>query len=428
MRYLGPLALCLFLVPAVVGQDFTLKYFGEDPDQEYSPTPDQSDATENWARHGDHAGGRLPKGPVEDPPKAPEPEEEDVPDVDWPTGKPPAYGEDREVVPVPRRWPGPRRPARRAAIANPMRKATKPPENDIVDSDEQLRDAPGPANYSLWKNLSTPLMLPAQKVAEASPADAKNLGRQDYERTIFGIKGRQGAVPVSPYGKALPTAKGHGIYVTVELRVDDFSTEYAPRAARFARENGFKLDKSMPPEAGNGRVKIHGWLKPNAFGRAAASDFVARIQSKNLHRSGKPLGGPSTEILVGLRIPPESTPTTVLREVAQRLARDADFELDRVVGYQRIPGTSRMVLVISGRVPVRRIGKLMADAAVVKTVPAPRKDRPSVRRASVGPESIFKKFVRFQRSHRSAVALVLVLIAFSMVSTSFARRRRPRYR
>lgn len=354
---------------------FGALFFGEGGGQTPPMTPDQSDYCESASRQTGEQAGPPPE----------EAQEEPLPDyVDKVPASTRRFKAD-DVRNIPRRWPGPRRRLKHSR--------TKRPPNSILDDHEELRDAPAAASrYSLWANLSTPLLLPASKTGDVSLDDAKVLGREDYDAHILS-KGKgsdSSVVPVINPSMALPPRGGlSAVPVTIELDIRETPGEYRDAVAALSRDTGFKMDARFEPRflgTGQGKVSMRGWLELDKLREVMSREEVLLVEAERVGLSSMRRGG-LTDILVGVRIPMQSSPTEALKVTVGRLAENAGFQLIRTIGYQRIPGTSKMVLIVLGRVPVRRLSRVMADPSVVKVAPAPGKMSPrdaAVRRSKRG--------------------------------------------
>ncbi len=321
-----------------------------------------------------------------------------------------------DVRSIPRRWPGPRRrPAKgkSGAAADSNRR--------IMDGDEELRDAPAAAGrYSLWNNLSTPLLLPATKVNSVPLSQAQALGRRDYEDHILAARMPAGkAVDVKGgktmsgrFDSASPVRAGKAldkVPIVVELDVKATPGEYRDAVAGLSAATGFTEDERFSPRflgVDRTRVSVRGWLLARRFSEITTRAGVLRVvQDRAFDRVMRPVQEGLTDVLVGLRIPPESSPTEALKIAVARLGDNAGFQLMRTIGYQRVPGTSMMVLIVAGRVPVRRISQVLADPAVVKVAPAPKEAARRVRQ----PRPFWRATVPDWARHPVTWALALML-------------------
>ena len=145
-----------------------------------------------------------------------------------------------------------------------------------------------------------------------------------------------------------------------------------------------------------------------------------------VHRSSRPDSeGARTELLVGLSIPTGSSPSAVLSAAASRLALRSGFEVRKVIGYQTIPGTSRMVIIVSGQVPVSNIAKVMGDPSVVKVVPSPDSvpAQAAAPLAAAPAKRSSGSFLAHAASKNPVLFLLAVLLTLSLAGTAFARSR-----
>lgn len=301
--------------------------------------------------------------------------------------------------------------------------------------------------YSLWSSLSTPLLLPAEDVGQVPPDRAMTLGRSDYETHILGRREKlrdavagvrtasagPGALlrrAVSAPRRALPPVpEPRGLFVTVELDIAAAAAPLSEVLAGLAARTGFRLDKRFAPTGLNtdlSKVAVRGWLPAERLGEIIRMPGVNRLDIERV--PGKPVvrDGARTEILIGLRMPPNLSPTEVLREAVRRLGDSAGFRLDRPVGYQRVPGTSRMVLLAAGNVPVRKLGALMADPGVIKVAPMPVKKDADARERSGSRAASGGFFVRAARQH-PYLLLTTLLLLLSLFSSSMRPRSRSRF-
>ncbi len=380
---------------------FGALFFGEGGGETPPMTPDQADYCESASRQVGEQAGPPPE----------EAKEEPIPDY---VDRDPAYLEKEGTKPfpapkrnltdirnIPRRWPG---PLRRSKTSE-----TKKPPRSIMDDNEELRDAPAAASrYSLWANLSTPLLLPAAKAREVSLDDAKVLGREDYDAHILSRRRASGssivAVPsassansVSGIVREENSMRAGAMPVTIELDIRETPGEYRDAVAALSRDTGFRIDERFEPRflgTGHGKVSMRGWLRSGKLGEVMSRKEVLLVEVQRVVSAAARKGG-LTDILVGVRIPMRSSPTEALKVAAGRLAENAGFQLIRTIGYQRIPGTSRMVLIVLGRVPVRQLSRVMGDPSVVKVAPAPggKSDR-ALTRGSVASTGRWKAALR----------------------------------
>lgn len=332
-----------------------------------------------------------------------------------------------------RAWPGPRRPAQEGETPAPAvtpkeesaawAPASPLPEGSIPAADEPMRDAMAavdPMRYSLWAGLSAPLLMPGSKAGDIPLEQAKVNGRADYESHILGEDAKTIGPGVSGpdlAGLRLEADPSEGLFVSLEL---ELSGTLRDAVASLTERSGFRPDEKFTPafsDEAKTRVMLRGWVPPHRLGEVLGPG-VHRMQ---VHRSSRPDSeGARTELLVGLSIPTGASPSAVLSAAASRLALRSGFEVRKVIGYQTIPGTSRMVIIVSGQVPVSNIAKVMGDPSVVKVVPSPdsvpaQAAAPAQRRSG--------SFLSHAASKNPVLFLLALLLTLSLAGTAFARSR-----
>jgi hypothetical protein len=287
-----------------------------------------------------------------------------------------------------------------------------------------MRDAMAavdPMRYSLWAGLSAPLLMPGSKVGDVPLEQAKMNGRADYESHILGEDAKAVGSGVSGpdlVGGLRPEADAsQGLFISLEM---ELSGTLRDAVASLTQRSGFRQDEKSDPsfsDEAKTRVMLRGWVPPNRLGDVLGPG-VHRLQ---VHRSSKPESeGALTELLVGLSIPTGASPSAVLSVAASRLALRSGFEIRKVIGYQTIPGTSKMVIIVSGKVPVSNISKVMGDPSVVKVVPSP--DSASAP-AAASPKRSSGSFLSHAASKNPVLLLLAVLLTLSLAGTAFARSR-----
>ncbi|HBL18210.1 MAG: hypothetical protein A2X36_06185 [Elusimicrobia bacterium GWA2_69_24] len=423
------------------GKPIRQKFFGENPKQPHTTTPDDANFQETCARVGICAPAQEEEPSQGGTPGTPgsganagvtpqiTPERPPIPGAAPEIPKPAAAGPQAVVpgsAPSPRHRPAP---------------SVFAPAKDPAEVDEGMRDAPAsinPNQYSLW-SLSRPLLLPAAKIREVSADQAKTMGREDYERNILGMSAAGDAPPVDrrpsdpgalvsgdgPEGGAASEEKGRP--VVLEMDIAATPGEARDAVAELTGAAGFQADARFEPlflGADKTRVAVRGWLPPQRIADAMASARVTRLESVGaVDRVAADPAGTWTELLLGVRIPPETSPNDALRQAAARISLRMDFDLRRAIGYQKIPGTSRMVFIVSGRVRVRDIGRLMGDPDIVKIAPSP--SQPDVRKAAGAappPRTPLLRFVHFAVNGHPFLFLLSLLLTVSLLGSALRRR------
>lgn len=314
-------------------------------------------------------------------------------------------------------WPGPQSPAARERL----RAESGGPR---PDEDEGLRDAPAavsPERYSLWKGLSEPLLLPSGKVPGVSPAQAREMGERDYDSHIL----QSGAVQApAAFGSPSQPSAGSAArqQVLVELDVSDQPGQWQAACDELKREAGFEPAAGAEPRfigAARNRVLIEGTVEGSRASELLSIGRLRRLESGPVRAAASRPG--ETRLLVGLRIPQDESPAEVLRVVSARLAQNASFILERPIAYQRVPGTSQMVVVAAGRLPVRSVGILLSDPDVVKVAPSPTESDPL---PAAPPVPAWKSALRTAVREKPAMLLASVLFMVALTGPFFRKASR----
>ncbi|MFA6030666.1 MAG: hypothetical protein WC969_12485 [Elusimicrobiota bacterium] len=408
---------------------FNAKFFGEGG-QTPPNTPDQTDY-QNTSSMGSPSAGpgptALPSVDAAAPAVRP-PAQAAAAQARGAAADAPAYG---VVMPAQGRsetrpWPGRKRSAETPA-AEPAAAASADGSVSAAPADgETLRDAPNAMRYSLWNGLSAPMLLPAARAAQVTPDQAKNLGRMDYESHILGAGAAAGAGTVDgpSVGSFEPRASepaSEGLFVSVDLDVSAHPGDYRDAVAEIGVRSGLRLDGRFPPafvDAAKTKVTVRGWVPAERLGEVFGPD-VQRLRVERSPFVRTLPDAPTTDLLVGIRIPPGISPSAALPPVIERLSRYAGFRLRRVIGYQAIPGTSQMVAVVSARVPVPDIVRVLKDPAVIKIVPSPDA-APVVEEA---PAPLMRGFIDYAASRRPLFLIGTLVLTVLVFGTLFLHRR-----
>ncbi len=425
---LGPL-LTAICAGAVLGTgsfaaDFNASFFGEKPGTPFEISPEVGDHQESWSRqHGEHASDAI-EAPVENPvyergstgverDKQWENFDESVragqaAHAPWPI-------REREAEPRVQRWPGVLR---------------GPKEEPAVSAEkEDLRDAPAalhgnPSAVSLWSGLSQPMMLPANKVDNASSLQARELGRIDYENKILGAGiGNDGAVAGSESETLGAERKGMRA-VVVLLDLSDSPGDIWPVLRSLPAEN-LKIDSKEKPEylgATRSRALIRGWVPAGRSAFLLRSEKILRVETSRKKKAPTGFGRePETKLLIGVRIPVEVSPNAAVRSALRRLGKTAGFRFDKALAYQQIPGSSQLAIVVSGSVPIGNIERVMKDPAIVKVMPAPKPRKPAPVKAKTPPN---QKLASFLIDENPTFLPVLLIGGWLLLQAASSKRRR----
>ena len=288
-----------------------------------------------------------------------------------------------------------------------MRKTDVVRSTGPVSAEDDLRDAPsGAMRYALWSGPAAPTLLQGGRVPSA---DA-------LRRADRGIPAAIASLDREPVSE-------DGLFVSVDIDISAHPGEYRDAVAEVSARSGLRLDQRYAPAFADDtrrRVTVRGWIFPSRLGDI----FGAEVQRVNVERSPVMRSLPdmsTTDILVGVRVPAGESPSAVLAQVLSRLSERAAFRLRRIVGYQMIPGTSQMALILSARVPVPYLERVLRDPAVVKIVPSPD-SVPVPEEESSGPMS--KRFLKYAVSQRPTLLLGTFLLTLIVAVSALLRSKK----
>lgn len=255
--------------------------------------------------------------------------------------------------------------------------STRPPKAD------ERRELPS--------ELQTPLLLPAQKVHEASPDDAATLSRTDYGRHILGMGERDLGLsrPAGPAdggsGLGSTPAAGRHLLVQLDLRLPASGGNDALRdaVADLSRETGFKAagaprlhplrDPHGSGEAPVVRASVEGFLPAEQVGEVVRrmNRLVERMTLEPV--SGRADGGRTASperragVSVTVRVPgtDPGAPGGAL-SILGELGRAARLETVEILR----PGDGKRV-VLNGWAPLESLPRLLAHEYVDRVDPWP---------------------------------------------------------
>ncbi|OIO07610.1 MAG: hypothetical protein AUJ52_10025 [Elusimicrobia bacterium CG1_02_63_36] len=439
------LASAVFYAPASFAGEFGTMAFGDVPGKTFEHHPEVGDHQETWARQ---QAGAKPSSGSERPPETRLSIEGPVEPV-YERG---SSGERRgrrwedfhDSVAAGNaahtQWPGMKEnaPRRQRSWPGPNRQAETAVEDETpAEEPDEMRDAPAAlgANakaYSLWAGLSRPMLLPASSVERVAPSEAHALGRIDYENKILGGDASVNGRVVSGSERDSRKVEPEGMVpVVLELDASQSPGEIWP-VLRALPAGLFKVEPGVEAQflgEGGTRARIRGWIAPGSSAALLRTEKVLRVESSRKKTAPAMFGEtPETELLIGIRIPSETSPNETVRTALRRLGRRTGFIFDKAIAYQKIPGSDHLAVVVSGRVPIEAINRVLSDPAVVKVAPAP------ALRAAVSPAKPATPRARLASMimvRHPAVLLVVLLVAGFFLLPSLrgepVRSRRPRF-
>ncbi len=249
----------------------------------------------------------------------------------------------------------------------------------ITDAVAQPRPPAAGASrgYALWGSMGKPLKVTSARVEQTSAEEAAPAAGSEFEARVLGADKSyhpQAAAPQPrpPFQAIVPPAAGQ-LFVAVDLNLPP-QTELKDAVASFSRLTGFVADPRFAAASGTAdasRASLRGWLPTDRLAQAIQAPGVVRIEVD--HGGPRPLGADAarTSIVVGLRIPPDGNAADAFKRVIAELSGSADFKWTRTIGFQTLPDSRDVALVIVGEAPVTRIPRLLAHPDVLKIAPAP---------------------------------------------------------
>jgi len=230
--------------------------------------------------------------------------------------------------------------------------------------------------YGLWGSVAKPLQMTPAKIGESNIEQAAPAAEGEFERRMLGADKTYHARPQpmapAPAPAAIPSQTGQ-LFVAVDLALPP-QAELKDAVASFSRATGFVADPRFVSAAGTldaSRASLRGWLPTDRLAQAIQAPGVMRIEVD--HGGPQPLGAGAARasLVIGLRLPPDGDSAAAFQSVLSDLQRTADLRWTRTIGFQTLPDSRDVALVIVGEVPVTRIPKLLAHPAVLKIAPAP---------------------------------------------------------
>jgi len=303
--------------------------------------------------------------------------------------------------------------------------------------------------YSLWEGLSAPLDVSAEQVKDLTPDQASRLSRRDYDARILGdgssAAGRDLDLPASRGAAAIPVpvpagmglsassrarAGGPGaqseLFVAVDMNFKSGAGELRDAVADLARTTGFRPDLRFPPVAtdqAQRQVSVWGWMPAQSLSQALNIPSVARLAVQNRATPRAPLARATARMLVGLRLPRGASPGEFLTRATRELG-DSGFRWKRTIGYQWVPGSDQLALVVEAEVPVRSLGRVMAHPDVLKIAPLPAPSvAPPPFRVAESPRrgSLWQRFLVYVLAHSPLLLLLTPLLVLATFEDGLLR-------
>jgi hypothetical protein len=210
------------------------------------------------------------------------------------------------------------------------------------------------------------------------------------------------------------------LFVSVDLAMPP-GTQLKDAVASFSGATGFELDPRFAEATGtlaSSLASLRGWLPAARLAQAIQAPGVVRVEVD--HGGPRPGGADAatSSLVIGLRLPSQGDSTKAFERVLGELADTAQLHWTRTIGFQSLPGSSEVALVIVGEVPVTRIPRLLAHPAVLKISPSPPAvpAAPTEQAASVpAPQSAMMSFLTFARRRAPLLLLFTALFLLPQV-------------
>ena len=277
---------------------------------------------------------------------------------------------------------------------------------------------------TLWGTVGAPVEMTPDRLSKAGLDDAQSAANDEYERRILG-----GETPQRPASSPLtlqPSTNPGKLFVSVEMSLPG-EAPLRDAVADLTRATGFTLDPRFPAEpammgaspTAARRVAVRGWLPTARIGDAARAPGVTRLE---VERGGSMPSGTNTRtsLLVGLRMPVQMDAAPAFQRLIAELSQTADLRWRRTIGFQNLPGTTDVALVIAADVPITRIPRLLEHPAVLKITPV---EAPAVEPGAVE-SSTLARFARYARHQAPLLILATLIALLPSLGGWFKRRRR----
>jgi hypothetical protein len=262
---------------------------------------------------------------------------------------------------------------------------------------------------------------PAASAATVQGGDdsASEDARRDYEARLFGAApaprrpGLADSQAIPSTDPALSASTGEGmLFVSLELDAKEAGS-LRDAVAGLGSAAAFRPDARFQPLPGEGgSVRISGWLPASRLGDAIARPGVKRVA---VERGSRPAGDNRVtgEYLLKMRVTDASHPEESIAASVRELTAETGFKLDRVFGFETVPGGDASALV-SGTMPVSQLSRALGLAGVIKVgYSLSAVDSPAAPAAPVQKDG-FLKFVM-------ARSLWLVLLTALLALPAFGR-------
>lgn len=292
------------------------------------------------------------------------------------------------------------------------------PRPFAVPAAEKLNDAPAAAKT----DAPQPPKASAATVTGGSDDAASDDARRDYEARLFGapaaprhpgLAGDEKVLPLTDPATASSTGEGM-LFVSLELDAKEAGS-LRDAVAGLGAAAAFRPDARFQPLPGEaGSVRISGWLPVSRLGDAIARPGVKRVA---VERGNRPAGDErlTGDYLLKLRVTDPGNPEASIAASVRDLAFQTGFKLDRVFGFETVPGSGATAFV-SGTMPVSRLSKALGMPDVVKVSSALSPAETATEAAAAAKPAVQKEgFLKYAMTRSLWLVLLTVLLALPTI-------------
>lgn len=276
------------------------------------------------------------------------------------------------------------------------------------------------AKFSLWDGAAAPAPL-ADAALEQDAAMAARA--YDGAAALKDAPASSMAMPFAPITNA-PLGAG-AMFISVQMSLDPSLGPLKDALADLDRSAGFRPDPRFAPQftgPKGDRATVWGWLPSGRLGQAMRVRGIERVEVSRPNQRAPDEPARARFVLgIRLRAGDETPAPQVFARVTRELSETADFHWRRTIGYQAVPGSRDVALVILGEAPLRSLGRMMAHSDVVKLRALADNAIPS---APAAPVEVAKGFLGYVSSKAPYLLLLTVLAAY--LSLRAVQRRRKR--
>ena len=261
----------------------------------------------------------------------------------------------------------------------------------------------------------------------------KDAARSDYEKRILGADTGAAAAPLEypaqegVYGRQLSrtTAASGETFVAVDMESSNQSGDLRDAVAGLSVAAGFRHDARFPAQrflaGGAERVSLRGWIPTNRIGAAARAPGVLRLEFPPPGPSAPAGPAATAAMLVGIRIPARAKAAETFQRVIAELSQSAEFRWTHTVGFQAVPGSPDVALLVIGEIPIARLSRLMGHPDVLKIASAPHESALTTSAETARQPGLAARFAHFILQRAPYLLVITFLLLIPSVGGSLIR-------